>query len=608
MPALDIVTLAVISVVTNLVLALVLLHTRLSRKTYPGFDAWLAATVCLAAGAALVLVFRPLLPAFAAVIIGNGLIMAHPMLLYEGILRFYNRPRRWSGTPLNLCVVGIGVALLLCFLYGSDNIEVRGGSVNSVISLLLLRTAIEPLFIPAARRQPMQWLLSLSLLPLVSLLLYLAFCLLGGVHTFDIYQDTILAWSLLYSFVTGIVMAYIYLALTSNRVERELRDSEERFRKLAENSADVIWQLDSNLRYCYVNEADASLRGFRREEVIGRPVTDFLTPKGTEQVLAANIERLRQEQMGQKTGPHRYETQQVLKDGSYVWTEIHAVPLRDKQGRISGYVGITRDISARKSSELRQAELLAQEQQVREEQERFLSMLSHEYRTPLAILQSNIEILSMKLKSMPGQLEVNLGKMQRAVNRLLDVLERVRKKDGSGARTREMVLAELPVATFLRGIRDESVSYWGWGGLLFGGTVDEQLTIHADCQLLRTALLNLVENGVKYSATGSVTTFESRHDDTCIEFLVHNRSKLALAIEPETLFRKYARGPNSAEQVGTGVGLWLARQIIGLHGGMITFTVSDFHDVTVMVQLPRYRKHEKNEVRHAGENTTNNPG
>ena len=57
-------------------------------------------------------------------------------------------------------------------------------------------------------------------------------------------------------------------------------------------------------------------------------------------------------------------------------------------------------------------------------------------------------------------------------------------------------------------------------------------------------------------------------------------------MQPELIFRKYTRGPNSADQAGTGVGLWLTRQIVELHGGSVDFTVENFHDVTVTVRLP----------------------
>ncbi len=388
----------------------------------------------------------------------------------------------------------------------------------------------------------------------------------------------------------------VYLRRNEKRVRYALRDSEERFRGLAENAADVIWQIDSDLRYCYVNEADAVQRGFRRDEVIGRLITDFLTPEGGEQVVSVNRERLQLEQQGLQTGSRCFEVQQLKKDGSYCWTEVHAVPLRDGQGAISGYIGITRDISVRKSNEQQQAELLAREQRAREEQEWFLTMISHEYRTPLAILMSNIEILRMKQSMLPGQLETNLSKMQRAVNRLLEVFEQGRRKDGPEYKMQEIILEPVVASVFLVDLRNEAVSHWGGARLLFTVDIDEDIVLSADSQLLRTALLNLLDNGIKYSSPGAVVEFESRHACQDLEFSVKNRSRRALQVQPEIIFRKYIRGPNSADLAGTGVGLWLTRQIVELHGGSVDFAVENFHDVTVTVRLPIDRE---NEVDHA---------
>lgn len=391
-------------------------------------------------------------------------------------------------------------------------------------------------------------------------------------------------------------IACVRLILTCRRMKRTLHDSEERFRIFAENTADVVWQLDRNLRYRYVNEADRLLRGFQREEVIGRPVTDFLLPAGAEQVILANRERLLLERQGVKTGARRYEVQQARKDGSYIWTEVHAAPLRDEDGFISGYIGITRDISANKQNERRQAELLASEKQAREEQERFLSMISHEYRTPLAIIQSNIEILRMKQVTMPGYLETNLAKMQRAVNRLVEIIETGRRKGRSATGVPELVLKVVAAAQLLADIRNEAIDYWGGSRLLFTGQDEGDGVMLADVQLLRTALLNLLDNGIKYSAPTAVVEFESRCDVDSVVFVVRNRSQRAIHAEPETLFRKYTRGSNSADIAGTGEGLWLAQQIVQLHGGSIGIAIVDFHTVTVTVRLPI---NQTGEVNHA---------
>lgn len=393
-----------------------------------------------------------------------------------------------------------------------------------------------------------------------------------------------------------LIMVSVRLVLMLKRVRRKLFDSEERFRIFAENSADVVWQLDRSLRYSYLNDADRLLRGFQREEVIGRPVTDFLLPAGAEQVVLANRERLRLEHQGVKTGARRYEVQQACKDGSYIWTEVHAAPLRDENGAIDGYIGITRDISANKQNERRQAELLASEQQAREEQERFLSMISHEYRTPLAIIQSNIEILRMKQVTVPGYLETNLTKMQRAVNRLVEIIETGRRKGRSATGVPELVLKPVAAAQLLADIRDEAVDYWGGSRLLFTSHGEEGGVMLADVQLLRTALLNLLDNGIKYSSPTAVVELESRCDSDNVEFLVRNRSQRAIHAEPETLFRKYTRGSNSADIAGTGEGLWLAQQIVQLHGGSIAIAIVDFYTVTLTVRLPM---NQTGEVNHA---------
>ena len=393
-----------------------------------------------------------------------------------------------------------------------------------------------------------------------------------------------------------LTIACVRLFMINRQVKRKLHDSEERFRSFAENSADVVWQLDQHLRYCYVNAADQLLRGFQREEVIGRLVTDFLTPAGGEQVVLANRERLLMERQGAKTGARRYEVQQAHKDGSYIWTEVHAAPLRDGQGAITGYIGISRDISVNKQSERKQAELLASEQRARDEQERFLSMISHEYRTPLAIIQSNIEILRMKQVNMPGHLETNLTKMQRAVNRLVEVLETGRRKGRSTTDVHELVLESVATSLFLADIRDEAIDYWGGSRLLFTSHVAEDCVMQADAQLLRTALLNLLDNGIKYSSPTAVVEFESRCEQQKVEFLVRNRSQRAINADPETLFRKYTRGSNSTDIAGTGEGLWLAQQIVQLHGGSIGIAIVDFHTVTVTVRVPI---NQTGEVNHA---------
>jgi diguanylate cyclase (GGDEF)-like protein/PAS domain S-box-containing protein len=136
-----------------------------------------------------------------------------------------------------------------------------------------------------------------------------------------------------------------------HQAEMQLRDNEKYYRMLAENMVDIVWQADSEMRFTYINYADRRLRGFDREDVIGHSFLDTLTPDG-QAIMADVLTRRRQlEASGQKGEALRFEVPQRCKDGGMVWVEIMSLPTYDANGRVSGFQGIGRDVSARKRDE-----------------------------------------------------------------------------------------------------------------------------------------------------------------------------------------------------------------------------------------------------------------
>ena len=138
----------------RLILVLILLHTWRTRTTYPGFVVWIAATACWSVGSLLNLMLPNIQPQFIPKIIGNGLIMLHPFLLYEGIYRFHGLRRRWWGTPLNCVLLLSGLLYLIYFLYFSNDITARIIGINSVLVIFFTRTSIEPLLHAGCRHTP----------------------------------------------------------------------------------------------------------------------------------------------------------------------------------------------------------------------------------------------------------------------------------------------------------------------------------------------------------------------------------------------------------------------------------------------------------------------
>jgi PAS domain S-box-containing protein len=137
------------------------------------------------------------------------------------------------------------------------------------------------------------------------------------------------------------------------QAEEALRESERRYRLLADNVTDVISIMDMNLRHVYVSPSITRLRGYSVEEAMAETLEDFLTPDSLKVAMEVIAKEIAIEKMGQKdlSRTLTLELEMNCKDGSTVWTENTVSPLRDPDGQFIGIVGVTRDITERRRSE-----------------------------------------------------------------------------------------------------------------------------------------------------------------------------------------------------------------------------------------------------------------
>jgi uncharacterized protein len=145
--------------------------------------------------------------------------------------------------------------------------------------------------------------------------------------------------------------------------EKALKESEEKYRLLSENATDVIWTLDlATGRFTYFSPSVQIMRGYTPEEALEIPLEKTLLPESYQRAVTQIKESLGREEL-QGITPNRLrlmEFEEYCKDGSTIHTEAKVKFTRDKNGRPTGVIGISRDITERKRSEAERERLIVE--------------------------------------------------------------------------------------------------------------------------------------------------------------------------------------------------------------------------------------------------------
>ena len=174
------------------------------------------------------------------------------------------------------------------------------------------------------------------------------------------------------------------------RAEAAMRASEERYRLISENTADVIWLLDvDSRRYTFVSPSVRQLLGYSPEEIVGQDIAVALTPESREYAISRLTEVLARFADGDesvRTQVHQID--QLRKDGSIVRTEVAITLLQNQEGRVREILGVTRDVTERLQVEAR----LLQAQKL-ESVGRLAGGVAHDFNNLLTVINGYCDML-----------------------------------------------------------------------------------------------------------------------------------------------------------------------------------------------------------------------
>lgn len=158
---------------------------------------------------------------------------------------------------------------------------------------------------------------------------------------------------------SGLLFHSLHYAIERQRLRVALNESEARYRLLADNIADVIWTADAEARITYVSPSIKQFLGYTVEEAMELKISDILTPDSTDQARRFIKWHIGLYARGSQPPPSSMTLEHIRKDGSTVWAEVILSFLKGKNGRITGIMGATRDVTERRKADeaLRQSEI-----------------------------------------------------------------------------------------------------------------------------------------------------------------------------------------------------------------------------------------------------------
>ncbi len=363
-----------------------------------------------------------------------------------------------------------------------------------------------------------------------------------------------------------------------------LRENEQKFRNIFDFSPIAIGIEDPENGLLYdVNPSWLRLFGYAREELLGKRVIDagiFAHPEEHEQIAAVLHEQGRLSSR---------PVELLRKNGEPLIALVSAevIVVNDQKRVLVMMTDITvQELQQASISQLERA-VSERTEQLRQEVERlkrFLSMISHEYRTPLAIIRGNMDLIDMKYLAGNFSNDKEIAKIKRAIDRLVEVME---------VSIQESRLLESPRSVPVEMFRIEGViasqleafsSMWPERQVRSSGNLGESMAYGEQAQL-KMAFFNLLDNARKYSAAGTEIVIGRHLEDGEAVVTIRNRGGSGVDFNGEELFEKYRRGSNAANTGGAGLGLWLVRNILEQHHGSVSIEATA-DGVEAVVRLP----------------------
>ena len=364
---------------------------------------------------------------------------------------------------------------------------------------------------------------------------------------------------------TAVLWVTTFLVLRSRAYSRSLEDREQRLRALVATAVDGVMIIDSGGRVQEYNPACERLFGYRADEVVGRNVK-MLMPDPHRQEHDQYLLRYRTTGVKRVIGVGR-EVEGQRKDGTTFPMELSVGEARPGGEQV--FVGIIRDISARKSAE--QSLRVAKEQAESASQAKslFLANMSHEIRTPMNAVLGYTQLIETD-SELPEKYRRPMKAIRVAGNHLISLIDDILDISKIEAGAMELNLRDFDLGDLMEEISELFAMRCEQKGLLW--TTEARIgerAVRGDDRKLRQVLINLLGNAVKFTDRGHIR-LKAEQRDRRYAFDVEDTGPGMSGEARERIFEPFQQAEEGSDKGGTGLGLAITKRQIELMGGTLT--------------------------------------
>lgn len=367
------------------------------------------------------------------------------------------------------------------------------------------------------------------------------------------------------------------------KAEKGLQQSKDLVDLLLDHVTDfAIFMIDPDGIVMSWNQGAELIKGYKLDEVVGKPISIFYTDEEN-----ANGEPAHNLRKAGEDGRSECIGLRKRKDGSVFYADVVFTAMRDERGRLTGFIKITKDITAQMKVREDLSKALARERELNEMKSRFVTLASHEFKTPLSVILSSTNLIEKyqddastdKRLRHVQRIKSNVNNLKQLLN---DFLSLEKLEEGvirnEPVRSDMVRLAEEAMQDLEEACKDSQRMELEVTGSVYEVSVDQQL--------LRNVLSNLLSNAIKYSPGGGLIRFRLEFAADAVQFSVTDQGIGIPEEEQGHLFERFFRAKNTTGISGTGLGLSIVKKYLDLMGGAIQVKSSPGTGSTFTITLP----------------------